>query len=101
MNESRISPWIRPSLLIFVALVTGGVALVSGLIDAVLPGTGARFGATITATLAAVPDSWVDLFEVMFVTYAVAKTGERGVKAYSSAKYDPPMRTNQDEEDQR
>ncbi|NVD43492.1 hypothetical protein [Qipengyuania atrilutea] len=96
MNESRISPWVRPLLLIFVGLITGGVALLSGAINVVFPGTGVRFGMTVMQVLQSVPESWVGLLEVMFVTYAIAKTGERGVQAYSSAKYDPPMRPDGD-----
>ena len=88
MKESRVSPIIRPLLLLSVGGITVGVAFVSGIVETFFPGYGARFGATVTGTLSQVPDAWVDLFETMFVAYALAKTGERGVKAYTDAKYD-------------
>lgn len=89
MNESRVSPWVRPVLLFSVGFVTAGVALICGVLDGFFPGLGLRVGTTIMELLGKVPTSWVDLFETMFVAYAIAKTGERGVKAYTEAKAAP------------
>lgn len=89
MNESKISPWIRPVVILSVLVVSFGVALAAGLVDIFLPGAGLRFGTTVATTLTKMPRGVYDLLEVVFSVYGVAKTVERGVQAYTQAKYTP------------
>ena len=96
MKEHAVSPIVRPVLLFSVGFITVGVSLIAGTVEAILPGSGARFGATVMGTLSQVPDSWVDLFGLMFATYAVAKSAERGTAFYTTAKYDKPARGPED-----
>ena len=98
MTQSPISPWIRPLILAGVALITLGVALISGVIDIFLPGVGLRFGTVVMDVLAMVPEAWINMFRDIFIAYALVKSGQLGVQAYASAKYDPPMRPDPDEE---
>jgi len=88
-RESRISPFVRPALLFTVAMACFGVAFLAGAIELVKPGLGIRFGNAVTQVMRNVPDGYLQLFGLMFSTYALGKSGERIVKAHSSAKNDP------------
>ena len=82
-QESRISPWVRPAILIWAAVMAFGVAIIAGVIDMFTPGAGERLGLTIMRTLAEVPE-WVgDLVGTLFGFYAIGKSGEKMVNHYS------------------
>lgn len=81
-QESPISPWVRPAILIWAAVMAFGIALIAGGIEIFVPGAGERFGLTIMRTLAEVPE-WVgDLLGTLFGFYAIGKSGEKIVKNY-------------------
>ena len=88
-DHPKVSPLVRPALLAVVAFAVFGVALVAGIIDVVLPGTGLRFGNVVTHVMTMVPEPMVNLFGLMFSVYAMGKSAERGTAAFTSAKYRP------------
>lgn len=89
-GERGVAALVRPLLLIAVGVVCVGVALIAGIVEAIVPGLGLRFGNAVMAILRQVPDSWTDLFGVMFTGYAAARTGEKVAKTIAAAKIAAP-----------
>lgn len=100
MTGSRLSPYIRPAMLLAMAWACVGIAFLAGVIELVKPGAGVLFGNTVTDTMARVPDAYLRLFEVMFGFYAIGKSGENVVKVHSAAKYEGPKRPPEKEPDE-
>ena len=81
--ESRISPLVRPALLGTVAIACFGVAFLSAAVEGFAPGYGLKFGLVVMQVMEHVPGAVLDLFAWMFGTYAVGKSGERAMHAWS------------------
>lgn len=83
-KESVISPWVRPVIIGWAAVMAFGIALLAGIIELFVPGAGLRFGSTIMKVLADVPD-WVgDVLQTFFGFYAIGKSGEKITKHWKS-----------------
>lgn len=81
--ESRISPLVRPALLATVAMACFGVAFLSAAIEGFAPGYGLKFGLGVMQVMEHVLSAVLDLFAWMFGTYAIGKSGERVMHAWS------------------
>lgn len=90
MNDSPLTPWIRPALLLWAAFMAFGIALVAGALDLALPGVGDRFGKVVMGTMGIAPAWLADTVQAMFGFYAIGKSGEKIAGHMALAKVPRP-----------
>lgn len=86
MNESKISPWIRPGLILWAAFMALGIALLAGGIELAVPGAGLQFGSAVMTVLGQVPPWLAQSLQALFGFYAIGKSGEKIAHALAGAK---------------
>ncbi|MAY20328.1 MAG: hypothetical protein CL955_06890 [Erythrobacteraceae bacterium] len=92
----KLRDYIRPLTVaaLVAVLLIGAVA--SGVLEAVVPGLGVRFTEGVAGWFKAIPQPFYNLATVFGLGYVGARTLEKAVATHSTAKYNPPARSDVD-----
>lgn len=77
LNESKLSQYIRPALMIALIVAVLGVPLISGWLGLIWPEMASQSGKITMDLLASVPPTAWDAMQWLFAAYSIPKSAEK------------------------